>query len=453
MDGKKFLVAVLVVMVIACICLALTSCGSDPITSQMRTTSPLTHNDPAVGTHKVLWLLAKDQGQSTPSVAAVRGMADDIEAYIALNSLGQFAWDIDVYGWYTTSCNVAFALNEYGKLPDEALWTIHTQDLIDAADPDVDFSVEYDAIVQIRVNCGGGSTGGNGDYTPYVTDEGPFDVHRRATVRALNHLDKEVLAHEMLHGYYRSESVLFTCAPPFPLDHNDCPRSSYRDIYTIMSAPQFGGNPLGDAYLCARDREELDWVVVPEVGDGVYTLSDHTTGDAIKVRRSFDRYWYLELRDGKVQARLNRWLWTDDLTTFTDPAGPVIVASGPVVTVTAGAPDTTLPTGSITNPNEAATVSGDVLVSFTGSNDIVEIYLRNGANTWNHTFTSKPYRYTLDTTVFWDGMFILKAWAYDAVGNQLFDEVRFTIDNANPDPGGGNGGGPKDDIQGRARKK
>ncbi|MHA1227176.1 MAG: Ig-like domain-containing protein [Candidatus Hodarchaeales archaeon] len=101
-----------------------------------------------------------------------------------------------------------------------------------------------------------------------------------------------------------------------------------------------------------------------------------------------------------------------------------------------GTPDTTAPTVSITSPTDGSTVSGTVTVEASASDDVgvdrVEFFIDG---TYKATDTSAPYTYSWDTTAETDGAHTVKAVAYDAAGNNDYDQISVTVDNS----GGGTG--------------
>lgn len=378
----------------------------------------MSHNSPFVGTHKYLWLLAHQSGYSVPSASSIQNMALQVEDFIRENSLGIAEWDIDIGGWYTVPTSPC---------------DMTTQDIINIADPDINFSVGYEGIVTILVGSGcGGSVGGSGDFAPFDTAEGPADIHRRAVVRGTSHINAHVICHEMLHGYGLSESGRYPCFPIMPEGFpRTCPADSYRDPYTVMSAPQFGGT---FGHIVARDKETLGFATPRLVLTGTFTLDDHTTGDALKIPRNASQYYYLEKRDGKVQLRINRALWDDDLSSFTDPWTGTAITAGNNIAVTLGdVPEA--PQGMIIPQYDNYRVKDYVAfyLGVTSTSPIVEVFWRDGANRWNLSQTERPYRVRLDTRQFWNGTNIIKCYAWDAAGNQFFDEVRINIQNR---PGG-----------------
>ncbi len=102
-----------------------------------------------------------------------------------------------------------------------------------------------------------------------------------------------------------------------------------------------------------------------------------------------------------------------------DAAGNASDVSAPPVNVTMPAPDTTAPIVALSAPADATTVSGNVTVSATATDDIgvagVQFMLDN-ANLGSEDTTS-PYQVSWNTTGVANGTHTLKAVARDAAGN------------------------------------
>src|SRR5262249_12199295 len=92
--------------------------------------------------------------------------------------------------------------------------------------------------------------------------------------------------------------------------------------------------------------------------------------------------------------------------------------SAPIWINHASAPDTTLPTTSITSPANGATVSGTTTVTASASDNVgvtkVEFYLDNALQS---TSTAAPYQWSWNTTTAANGSHALTTKAYDAAGN------------------------------------
>jgi hypothetical protein len=105
-------------------------------------------------------------------------------------------------------------------------------------------------------------------------------------------------------------------------------------------------------------------------------------------------------------------------------------------------PDTTLPSVSITVPAAGATVSGNVTVSASASDDVGVVgvqFKRNGVNLGPEV-TAAPYSLAWNTGTAADGTYTLTAVARDAAGNSQTSAARSVI-VSNAGSGGGTGGG------------
>ena len=357
------------------------------------------------GHQRALWVLVRQPGYS----ASVNPGA--VESYIVANSFGAASLEIDVVGWYSH--------------PDPC--GASTLEFVALADPDVDFALGYDFIVFGLIGSGcGGSIGGYGDYAPYQTNEGPVFINKRATVRGSHVTEPEVWTHEMLHGEGLSESYRYTCTG-FPAGFPySCSGQAYRDTYTVMSAPQYGGT---FGHLVAADKERLGWIYPEIQGPGVYTLGRYeTTGDALKVRRNAQSFYYIERRD-RMQLRVGRSLVTDDLQSLSDPwSGVEFVVSGDQVTVTGvGGGDTTPPTGAMIYP--ADPLQGVVRLRIQTSDDLYMVQWREGTNRQRLDATEPPFSWTLDTRNYLNEPLTIRAKLIDPAGNAADLAVRVTIDN------------------------
>jgi len=96
-----------------------------------------------------------------------------------------------------------------------------------------------------------------------------------------------------------------------------------------------------------------------------------------------------------------------------------------------GTSDTTLPTASITNPVAGATVSGNVSVSVSASDNVgvtkVELYVDG---TLSNSDTTSPYTFTWNTATASNGSHTLSTKAYDALNNAgTSTSVTVTVSN------------------------
>jgi chitodextrinase len=102
-----------------------------------------------------------------------------------------------------------------------------------------------------------------------------------------------------------------------------------------------------------------------------------------------------------------------------------------IFAVTAGCPDTTPPTVSITGPAAGATVSGTVSVVASVSDDVavgsVEFWI-DGVN--RATDATAPYSYSWDTTAGGDGSHTILVKAFDSSGNSASASITVTASNS-----------------------
>jgi len=109
-----------------------------------------------------------------------------------------------------------------------------------------------------------------------------------------------------------------------------------------------------------------------------------------------------------------QWAAFDDIVVSTTPIpdnyviGDGIVDSG----------DRTAPTVALTSPANNSTVSGMVTIAANATDNIavtrVEFYIDSALD---HTVTTPPYSYSVDTSAVPEGTYILSAKAYDSAGN------------------------------------
>lgn len=110
------------------------------------------------------------------------------------------------------------------------------------------------------------------------------------------------------------------------------------------------------------------------------------------------------------------WILSDGTATNVDPLGD---------------PDTQNPTVTLTAPTSGQTVSGNVSLSATASDDVgvvkVELFVDDALV---GSVTSAPYTYDWDSLSVSGGSHVLKATAYDAAGNNSSATVSVTVDNS-----------------------
>jgi prepilin-type N-terminal cleavage/methylation domain-containing protein len=142
---------------------------------------------------------------------------------------------------------------------------------------------------------------------------------------------------------------------------------------------------------------------------------DTANGDDLTICNDPDsRLWTLEVLNGALQPT--------ELCTW----------NGSVCTNQAPAPDTTLPTVSISAPADAATVSGSVNVTASASDNVGVVGVQfklDGANLGAEDAVA-PYATSWSTTTASNGAHVLSAVARDAAGNsQAAANVNVTVSN------------------------
>jgi len=95
--------------------------------------------------------------------------------------------------------------------------------------------------------------------------------------------------------------------------------------------------------------------------------------------------------------------------------------------------DTTPPIVSITSPINGAAARGIITVSVSASDNVavssVQLYVDNVLKA---TDTSSPYGFSLDTTLYSDGVHAIKVVAKDSSNNQASSQISITMDNTKP---------------------
>lgn len=123
--------------------------------------------------------------------------------------------------------------------------------------------------------------------------------------------------------------------------------------------------------------------------------------------------------------------WTTDFGGYVDATAHTLVAAAPT-------PDTTKPTVSFINPTTNAQLSGSAIVRVQASDAVgvtkVDVYVNGSLAV---TDTSAPYDFNWNTTLSANGVYQLRAKAFDAAGNYGEATVAFTVYNQPgtvPDP-------------------
>jgi hypothetical protein len=124
-----------------------------------------------------------------------------------------------------------------------------------------------------------------------------------------------------------------------------------------------------------------------------------------------------------------------------DAANNLYTSTSISVTVSNSTVDTTAPTVSISSPTSGTTVSGNITVTASASDNVgvskVEFYL-DSATTPAATITSSPYTFSWNTTSVVNGTHTFKAKAYDAANNVgQSATVSVTVNNTSTPPASG----------------
>lgn len=108
--------------------------------------------------------------------------------------------------------------------------------------------------------------------------------------------------------------------------------------------------------------------------------------------------------------------------------------SGALTIATAPAPDTTAPQATFSSPASGSTVSGNVTVLITASDNVaLGNVILNVNGTFVATRTSAPYSFTWDSAKVANGAAELTAHVYDTAGNQTLVSIPVTVYNIPPD--------------------
>jgi len=124
--------------------------------------------------------------------------------------------------------------------------------------------------------------------------------------------------------------------------------------------------------------------------------------------------------------------WTVEVTGFNVPNGPqpfALVVDGPFGVVDAR------PSVAITNPADAATVSGLVSITADATDDNgvakVEFFVNSGKIGED---TTAPYAFSWNSSLVADGAHVISTMATDSIGQTNSDSINVTTDNFNDDP-------------------
>ncbi|UZN23580.1 S8 family serine peptidase [bacterium 3DAC] len=132
--------------------------------------------------------------------------------------------------------------------------------------------------------------------------------------------------------------------------------------------------------------------------------------------------------------------YTIKVTGYNVPEGPqpfAIVVSGASAGSSSsdddnsGEDDTQAPSVSITSPEDGSTLSGNVTVTVSASDNVgvskVELYVNDDLYA---TDTTSPYEFVIDTSKYDDGEYTITAKAYDSAGNSAESSIKVTFSNS-----------------------
>jgi hypothetical protein len=388
----------------------------------------------------VLILLAKDPSVSgLPSKSHFHNiMFNDVNDYLDEVSYGREQVAGNSYGWYTLSSSPCQA--NIGGVEEPSFESIlaqevnSTQELINLADPDVDYT-QYDGQILGIIKAGSGcGYGGGVSFMTYPflfqTQEGPiwmrlFVVYRGVSFHTMGH---ELL--HTLHGFGHANDL--DCPTPFPPGYRySCDSREYRDESSIMSAGVYGGKPEVMAGLKAvktrrnaNDYYYLEWR--HPIGYDVSIPPENFEGAMLRTGQS--------MLPDMPSSSTSRCLTTSVTDNNNGTQFEVLnIGSTLELKVTLGDPDISPPTGTIPSPAEGDTVSGIIQFEATVNDDrgIYEVRFTNSLGTLDETDSSPPYQINLNTQNYTDGSMALYATARDLSGNGIsFGPRRIFIRNS-----------------------
>lgn len=176
---------------------------------------------------------------------------------------------------------------------------------------------------------------------------------------------------------------------------------------------------MGD--IVARNKHAAGWIVVPTVGTGTYMIGNYeTTGEAIRIRRNLNDYFYVEKRASGYQLRHGWVLLTDNLSYFSDPtSGITIEVVRNEIIVDAGSPDLIPPVATL--PDLPDTINGIVPlnVSFAPEENPYGVQFRDRSAKLRVNDYEAPFTTDWDTRINFDGPNALKLGLIDIAGNKV----------------------------------
>lgn len=260
----------------------------------------------ACGEKTALVILVEFQGTTVqfPENSVFRGILAEVSSHYQENSFGQ-VWltgvdnpndSADIFGKYYIpySTNCQDMLDQTRPILD---------DIIDQADPDIDFNNNYDTIFIVL------STGTNPypncnlltgfqSYATIYTEEGIFRPGvEYIFLESTNGQNFRGYVHELGHHFFLGHADLLVC-PGGSIDDPNCNVVEYFDAFDVMGVNIYG------FHFNAIHKERLDWFypsnVVEVTESGQYTIYpielSTTDPQVIKLPRASNDYFYFEYR-------------------------------------------------------------------------------------------------------------------------------------------------------------
>ena len=210
---------------------------------------------------------------------------ETVNDYYKNSSYGKISLSGDTYGPYS----IADAGCDEDDIPR------NSQDIISAADEEMNFSGVKRIVIFGQFSCGWGGYGLQGPTNIYSTHEGngPFSV---AWVNSAGNNEpfSGIAAHELGHNFDIDHAVSFACGTP-----GICGEvREYGNTYSVMGGFRYLGQ------LGAPHRDHLGWFDPEHIQtvnkDGTYTIGPIENNDdelkALKIPRGGSDYMYVEYR-------------------------------------------------------------------------------------------------------------------------------------------------------------
>lgn len=147
-----------------------------------------------------------------------------------------------------------------------------------------------------------------------------------------------------------------------------------------------------------------------------------------------DVYPLLENAMGQVEAARAVSDAAERDALISTAARDLLESRGLIVVDNSPAPDLVAPSVAITTPPDGATVSGQVPITATASDDIAVVNVTFSIGFQQMDLTAAPFEITLDSTMLADGVHNIDVTATDGAGNLATDSIVVTVDNASVTP-------------------